>query len=148
MVLDAASSYMNVIRDGAIVQLQKYNVDMLQEQLSHTRQRLKVKEVTTTDVSQTQTRLAGARWSLLAAEAAFGNSRAAYRRVIGEEAGNKLAPASPVLRVALGLRDDRDLFFQDCQVGAWSDLRCGLVATLASRTRRRGSGCRPGRRPS
>ena len=53
---------------------------MLQEQLSFTRQRLEVREVTTTDVLQTQTRLAGARWALCAAE--FGADRLA-RRVTG-----------------------------------------------------------------
>ena len=68
ILLDATTAYMSVIRDTAIVQLQRQNVEMLQEQLGHTRQRLKVREVTTTDVLQTQARLAGARWALYAAE--------------------------------------------------------------------------------
>jgi outer membrane protein len=100
ILFDATAAYMNVIRDSAITELQRHNVDMLQSQLSHTRQRLKVKEVTTTDVSQTQARLAGARWSLLAAESALTTSRAAYRRVIGEDQHGRLAPAAPVDRLA------------------------------------------------
>jgi outer membrane protein len=69
---------------------------MLEEQLRHTRQRLMVREVTTTDVSQTESRLAGARWQRLAAESTLNASRAAYRRVIGEEQNEILAPPTTV----------------------------------------------------
>ena len=100
ILLDATTAYMSVIRDTAIVQLQRQNVEMLQEQLGHTRQRLKVREVTTTDVLQTQARLAGARWALYAAESALNTSRAGYRRVIGEEQNGRLTPASPVDRLS------------------------------------------------
>ena len=106
ILLDAASAYMNVIRDGAIVQLQNHNVEMLQEQLNHTRQRLKVREVTTTDVLQTQTRLAGARWALHAANAALSTSRAAFRRVLGEDVSDELVPASPVDRLSPATLDE------------------------------------------
>lgn len=96
VLLDGATVYMNVLRDDAIAQLQRHNVDMLEEQLRFTRQRLMVREVTTTDVSQTESRLAGARWQRLAAEAALNSSRAAYRRVIGEEQNKMLAPPTTV----------------------------------------------------
>jgi outer membrane protein len=79
---------------------------MLQTQLGYTRQRLKVKEVTTTDVLQTQARLAGARWALLAAESALTTSRAAFRRVIGEDQRGRLAPATPVDRLAPSTLDE------------------------------------------
>jgi outer membrane protein len=100
ILLDAATAYMNVIRDTAIVHLQRHNVEMLESQLSFTRQRLKVREVTTTDVQQTETRLAGARWGLLAAESTLTTSRAAYRRVIGQDQSGRLAPAAPVDRLS------------------------------------------------
>jgi outer membrane protein len=96
VMVDATTSYMNVLRDTAVVQLQRYNVEMLEEQLRHTRQRLMVREVTTTDVSQTESRLAGARWQRLAAESTLNASRAAYRRVIGEEQNEILAPPTTV----------------------------------------------------
>jgi outer membrane protein len=96
VMIDAATAYMNVLRDTAVVQLQRYNVEMLEEQLRHTRQRLMVREVTTTDVSQTESRLAGARWQRLASESQLNASRAAYRRVIGEEQNEVLAPPSTV----------------------------------------------------
>jgi outer membrane protein len=96
VLVDATTAYMNVLRDAAIAQLQRHNVEMLEEQLRHTRQRLMAHEVTTTDVSQTESRLAGARWQRLAAESALNASRAAYRRVIGEEQNETLAPPTTV----------------------------------------------------
>jgi outer membrane protein len=96
ILLDAATVYMNTIRDTAMAQLQRHNVEMLQEQLKQARQRLVLREVTTTDVSQAETRLAAARWQRLAAESALTTSRAGYRRVIGEEADEKLMPTAAV----------------------------------------------------
>jgi outer membrane protein len=95
VLLDAATAYANTIRDAAMAQLQRHNVEMLQEQLKQAKQRLVLREVTTTDVSQAETRLAGARWQRLAAESALTASRAAYRRVIGEEPSDPLMPATP-----------------------------------------------------
>jgi outer membrane protein len=100
ILLDAATAYMNVIRDTAVVQLQRHYVEMLQEQLKHARQRLKLREVTKTDVSQAETRLAGGRWARSAAEAALNASRATYRRVIGEEQNDTLTPATTVDRLS------------------------------------------------
>jgi len=100
ILLDAATAYMNVIRDTAVVQLQRHYVEMLQEQLKHARQRLQLREVTRTDVSQAETRLAGGRWARSAAEAALNASRAAYRRVIGEEQNESLTPATTVDRLS------------------------------------------------
>ena len=96
ILLDAATVYMNTIRDTATAQLQRHNVEMLQEQLKQVRQRLVLREVTTTDVSQAETRLAAARWQRLAAELALTTSRAGYRRVIGEEPEEKLMPTAAV----------------------------------------------------
>jgi outer membrane protein len=100
ILLDAATAYMNVIRDAAVVKLQRHNVEMLQEQLQHARQRLRLREVTTTDVSQAETRLAGGKWQRSAAESALTASRAAYRRIVGEEQGDTLTPATTVDRLA------------------------------------------------
>jgi outer membrane protein len=95
ILLDAATAYANTIRDAGMAQLQRHNVEMLQEQLKQVKQRLVLREVTTTDVSQAETRVAGARWQRLAAESALNASRAAYRRVIGEEPSDPLTPAAP-----------------------------------------------------
>ena len=62
VLLNAATAYMNLIRDAAILDLQRRNVEVLQEQLRQTRDRFNVGEVTRTDVAQAESRLAaGAR---------------------------------------------------------------------------------------
>jgi outer membrane protein len=97
VLLNAATAYMNLIRDGAILELQRKNVEVLQEQLRQTRDRFNVGEVTRTDVAQAESRLAAGRAQVLSAESNYVSSKAVYRQVIGVEAGT-LAPASPVDR--------------------------------------------------
>jgi len=99
VLLSAATAYMNLLRDGAILDLQRRNVEVLQEQLRQTRDRFNVGEVTRTDVAQSESRLAAGRSSLLSAESNYTTSRSTYRQVIGVEAG-KLAAASPVDRLS------------------------------------------------
>ncbi|MBI4275476.1 MAG: TolC family outer membrane protein [Rhizobiales bacterium] len=99
VLLDATTSYMNVLRDGAIFDLQKRNVEVLQEQLRQTKDRFNVGEVTRTDVAQSEAALASGQSLVLTAQANFITSKAAYRRVIGVEAG-KLASGTPVDRLS------------------------------------------------
>ena len=98
-LLDAATAYMNVLRDTAILDLQRRNVQVLQEQLKQARDRFNVGEVTRTDVAQAEARLAQAQSQVLAAEANLKASQATYRRVIGSEPVN-LRPGMPVDRLS------------------------------------------------
>ncbi|MHB2166157.1 TolC family outer membrane protein [Alsobacter sp. R-9] len=89
---DAATAYMDVLRDTAILNLRKNNIDVLEEQLRQTRDRFNVGEVTRTDVAQAEARLAQANSD---ASAAAGNLKASigrYRAVVGAEP-RQLAPA-------------------------------------------------------
>ncbi|MBS0247740.1 MAG: TolC family outer membrane protein [Proteobacteria bacterium] len=97
VLLNAATAYMNLLRDTAILDLQRRNVEVLQEQLRQTRDRFNVGEVTRTDVAQSEASLASGRSSVLTAESNYKTSAAVYRQVIGVEPG-KLAAASPVDR--------------------------------------------------
>jgi outer membrane protein len=97
VLLNAATAYMNLLRDAGILELQRSNVEVLQEQLRQSRQRLEQGNVTQTDVSQSEARLAVGRTQLFAAEAAYETSKAAFRQVIGLEPG-RLLPAAPVDR--------------------------------------------------
>jgi outer membrane protein len=99
VLLSAATAYMNLIRDAAILSLQRSNVEVLQEQLRQTRDRYDVGEVTRTDVAQSESRLAAARASMLTAESNYTTSRSTYRQVIGVDPG-RLEPASPVDRLS------------------------------------------------
>src|SRR5688572_23486476 len=97
VLLQAATAYMNLLRDTAILDLQRRNVEVLQEQLRQTRDRFNVGEVTRTDVAQSESRLAAGRSAMLTAESNLTTSRAVYRQVIGVEPG-RLAPGMPVDR--------------------------------------------------
>jgi outer membrane protein len=90
---------MNVLRDTAILDLQRRNVQVLQEQLKQTRDRFNVGEVTRTDVAQAESRVAAAQSQVLSAEANLKASQAAYRRVIGVEPTN-LRAGMPVDRLS------------------------------------------------
>lgn len=95
VLLNAATAYMNLLRDTAILELQRKNVEVLTEQLRQTRDRFAVGEVTRTDVAQAESRLAAGRSQVANALANYNASRAIYRQVIGSEPG-KLSAASPV----------------------------------------------------
>jgi outer membrane protein len=97
VLLNAATAYMNLLRDTAILDLQRRNVEVLQEQLRQTRDRFNVGEVTRTDVAQSESSLAAGRSQVLSAEANYTSSVATYRQVIGTNPG-KLSPATPVDR--------------------------------------------------
>jgi outer membrane protein len=97
-LFDGATAYMNVLRDTAILNLQKNNVEVIDEQLRQTRDRFEVGEVTRTDVAQAESRLALARSQASLAEANLRTSIANYRRVIGVEP-RQLAPGRPVDRL-------------------------------------------------
>jgi len=98
ILLNAATAFMDLLRDGALLELQRRNVEVLQEQLRQTRDRFNVGEVTRTDVAQAESRLAQGRATVLSAEAQYAKSRATYRQVVGVEAGT-LQPAAPVDRL-------------------------------------------------
>ena len=99
ILLNAATAYMNLLRDGAILDLQRRNVEVLQEQLRQTRDRFNVGEVTRTDVAQAESRLAAGRSQVLTAESNYVSSKAIYRQIIGVEPG-KLAAGTPVDRLS------------------------------------------------
>jgi outer membrane protein len=99
VLLDAATAYMNVLRDAAILEVQRSNVRVLGETLRQTRDRFNVGEVTRTDVAQAQAQLAAGQSQMLGAESNLVTSNATYRRVIGSEP-SKLAPGMPVDRLS------------------------------------------------
>src|SRR6516162_7207298 len=99
VLLDAATAYMNLLRDQAILELNRRNVEVLTEQLKQTRDRFNVGEVTRTDVAQAESRLAAGRSALLQAQSNYVTSQANYRRVIGVDPG-RLSPGTPVDRLS------------------------------------------------
>lgn len=95
VLLDAVTAYMNVLRDAALLNLQKNNVEVLQEQLKQTKDRFNVGEVTRTDVEQANASLAGAQSQEIQAGAELKSSTAVYRQIIGSQP-KRLQPAKPL----------------------------------------------------
>ncbi|MFZ4531255.1 MAG: TolC family outer membrane protein [Alsobacter sp.] len=95
VLLDGATSYMDVLRDTAILNLRNNNIEVLEEQLRQTRDRFNVGEVTRTDVAQAEARLAAAQSDSSAAAGNLKASLARFRQVIGVDA-RQLSPARGV----------------------------------------------------
>jgi len=113
---EAVAAYMDVIRDRATVELNNNNVRVLDTNLTATKDRFEIGDVTRTDVAQSEARLSLARARLSLAEGRLIASEQNYRRVIGK-APDALQPPPPLpplpatadeaVRIALG--DNPDL---------------------------------------
>lgn len=101
VLLQAATIYMDYLRDSAIVEVQKSNVRVLEQTLKQTRDRFNVGEVTRTDVAQSEAQLAAGKTQLLTAESTLVTTKSNFRRIIGNEP-EALAPGSPVDRYLPG----------------------------------------------
>lgn len=86
VLLSASVAYLDVLRDEAIVKLQKNNEKLLKKELEETKERFNVGEVTTTDVSQAEASYASAQSQRISAEGNLEASRAVYKQIIGEDA--------------------------------------------------------------
>ena len=95
---NGATAYMNVLRDTAILELNKNNITVLEEQLRQTRDRFNVGEVTRTDVAQAESSLATSRSQYFTAQANLATSIANYRQIIGVEP-RRLEAARPIDRL-------------------------------------------------
>jgi outer membrane protein len=95
VLLNAATSYMNVVRDQAIVKLRQNNVRVLSEQLRATQDRFKVGEVTRTDVAQAQSGLAQSQADLSIAQGTLYGDQASFAQFIGHPPGTLRDPGPP-----------------------------------------------------
>ncbi len=80
--------YVDVQRDLEILRIREANLGVLRRQLDESNARFEVGEITRTDVSQSEARLAQSEADLAGAQAQLSVSRAAYAAVVGQ------APAS------------------------------------------------------
>lgn len=95
VLLAAVTAYVDVRRDAEFVTLARNNVRVINEQLRAAQDRFAVGEVTRTDVSQAEARLASARSSLAASTGSLARSREAYLAAVGLVADN-LSPPPPL----------------------------------------------------
>lgn len=96
VLLNAATAYLNVVRDEAVLKLNINNEQVLRRQLEAAQERFRVGEITRTDVSQAEARLSRATADRVAAEGALQNSRANFINVVGRPPEAPQAPGSAV----------------------------------------------------
>ncbi|MEM7427871.1 MAG: TolC family outer membrane protein [Pseudomonadota bacterium] len=83
ILLEAATAYMDALRDSSIVKLRRRNIRFLQQQLAATLDREAAGEITRTDLAQARSRLALAHSEAAQAELRLAESGAVYKRVTG-----------------------------------------------------------------
>jgi outer membrane protein len=105
VLLDAVTTYTNVLANQSLVTAQRANVAFLKETLGITQKRLNAGDVTPTDTAQAEARLSRGLSDLNAAEVALAISQATYAQVIGS-APTMLSPAETVDRYLPRSRDD------------------------------------------
>lgn len=99
ILLDAVTAYVNVRLATEIVDLRQSNLRLITQELRAARDRFEVGEITRTDVSVAEARLAGSRAQLAAAEGDLLVAREAYKAATGAYPGN-LQPLPPTPRTA------------------------------------------------
>lgn len=95
VLFNSVNAYLSVRRSEAFVELRENNVRLLTQQLRATRDRFEVGEVTRTDVSLAEARLAAARSGLAAEQGGLALAREQYRVAVGVYPGTLAPPPSP-----------------------------------------------------
>jgi TolC family type I secretion outer membrane protein len=87
-----AQAYLDVVRDQALVEVNRSNEQVLRKQLEATQDRFRVGEVTRTDVAQAESSLAQATATLISSQGQLEISRAEYIRAVGQPPGRLMLP--------------------------------------------------------
>lgn len=95
VLLNTVQVYMEVIRAAQSVSLSQSNVRLITRELRAARDRFEVGEVTRTDVSIAEARLAASRGNLAAAQGDLAIAREAYKALIGRYPGQLRWPPAP-----------------------------------------------------
>ncbi len=95
VLLNAASAYLNVVRDEEVLKLSINNEQVLRRQLEATQERFKVGEITRTDVSQAEARLSKATADRVAAEGNLQSTQANYVNTVGHAPEKPQQPQLP-----------------------------------------------------
>ena len=112
MVLNAAATaYMDVLRDTALLALDQSNLHVLREQLSQSQARFKFGEITRTDVSQSEAAVSQGEAVASTAQGNLQASLATYRQLIGAPPRN-LDPAQPPDRLLPATLDEAIAYAQ------------------------------------
>ena len=113
---NVVAAYMDVMRDEAVVGLNRANVEILRTNLQASSDRFEIGDLTRTDVAQSEARLALSQSDLQTAEANLIRSKEVYIQLVGNPPG-KLEPPPPLpnfpedpeMAVAIALENNPDL---------------------------------------
>jgi outer membrane protein/adhesin transport system outer membrane protein len=105
VLLDAVTVYMDVVRDTELLKLNANNENVLAKQLDAARKRFDLGDITKTDVSQSEARLAKALASRVTAEGNLQASKARFARVIGTEPKGMLGRPLSALNIPASVDD-------------------------------------------
>lgn len=127
-------AYLDCLRDQQIFRFNLEFEQVMRRQLEVTQARFRVQQVTRTDVSQAEARLADAQAGRAQAAAALQISRAEYERAVGHPAG-VLAPVSDHPTIPKNLEDARNLVLHDnpTVIAAIFDEESARAAVTATR---------------
>ena len=92
VLLRAVAAYMNVRRNGELVSVRENNLRLLRQELRAAKDRFEVGEVTRTDVSLAEARLASARSGLASAQGDLLQSIEEFRAAVGRSPGQLQPP--------------------------------------------------------
>ena len=87
----AINGYVGVQRDRSIVDIARANLDLLERQFADNTERFRVREITSTDLQQIETRLELGRAQLLTAQGQLGASRSLFLQTVGALPADDLA---------------------------------------------------------
>lgn len=104
VLFDVVTAYADVVRARNVLRLSQENLDRLERYRGGTQERFRVAEVTRTDVSQADSRVAGAVADIARAESELEAALADYERVVGQPP-EALAPIAPTAELPATLAE-------------------------------------------
>lgn len=95
-MLGAITAYVSVIRDRQVVEISRQNLELLDRQLKDESERFRVREITSTDLQQVETRYSFGQAQLLTARGQLGSSSSQFLQQVGALPADQLAPPMPL----------------------------------------------------
>lgn len=134
----AVQAYMAVLRSESVLSLSSNNASVLRQQLKASKERFEVGELTRTDVAQSEARVSRAEADENQAKGQADIDKAAFRRVVGFDAGTLAMPATK-LSLPATVEEAQELALSNNprvdvskyrEVAAQNDIDVGVAAIL------------------
>ena len=91
----AVSAYINVLRDQAVLELNRSSEQVLNTELQATRNRFELGDATITDIAQSEAAVSASAAARIQSEGALLNSLANFERIVGNKPGGLETPEPP-----------------------------------------------------